>query len=429
MISVLNRLRQLNGNKYIIFILWMVLCSCNLIKSKPVITVSTEPKTETENTKTTETKPESPKTHVPAVKATHEVVFQGQSFMVPAKKTKFKIALILPFHLGYKTKSQKRIASIMMDYYKGMKMALAELEASGLDATVYIYDNKNDSNELKRILRKKELYKMDLVIGPIQEKQVKIVSRVLKPYKIPVFSPFSSIEGLSDVNPLCYSFVSGNHLKAKQLVKFLEKHHKGKKLVIVRDGKNYDKSIVPFLIQELDKSGKIPYVKEAYSSSIAWTKLFEKKQEGLVFIASKQQNTVQNTLGGLIASKREVTVFGDNSWINFNDNDYMFWEALNMHILSNEFENSGDTMVLDFRLSFRESFDQDPSKFAMRGYDQISFIGDVLMAFGEHFPTFVNDNAFYYHSTYFNFVSFRGLRQNQNLNLLHYTDHKLQLVE
>lgn len=426
MTSVQNHRPPLSGSKYIAIIVCISLWSCNIMKSNPVEPPVNKPN---EEVHTTEPKISTPKKHVPNTEEMQEVFFHGESYLVPAKKTNFKIALILPFHLGFKSKKQQRIAEIMLDYYKGMKMALAELEAVGLNATISIYDNKNDSNELKRILRKREIYKMDLIVGPIQESQVKIVSRVLKPYKIPVFSPFTSIDELTDTNPLLYSFVGGSRMQAKQLVEYLVKNHPDEKLVILRDGKSYDREFVPALVEELEANGTITYVKEAYQANVAWAKLLPKDKKSVVFVASKQQNTVQNCLGGLIASKRDVSVFGESTWMNFRDNDFMFWDRLNMHLIASEYAGPRDSMLMGFRTQFREEFKQDPSNYAFRAYDQINFIGDLLLAFGEHFPEFIDDQYFAYSATAFQFVPYKGCRQNKNQFVLRYENHQLEVVE
>jgi ABC-type branched-subunit amino acid transport system substrate-binding protein len=426
MTSVPNHRRPLNGSKYIAILLCITLCSCNIIRSNPV---ASNPSVE----KVPSTTPEQGKEKAKKVdiekEELQEINFHGQSFLVPRKKKEFKLALILPFHLGFKTKNQKRIAAIMMDYYKGLRFSLDELKELGFRVSLTVYDNKNDSMQLKRILQKKEIYKMDLVIGPIQKDQMRIISRILKPYKIPIFSPFTSLGQMKDVNSYFYSFVGGQELRAKQFVAYLEKYHKNDKLVILRDGKSFDRSFVPHLIKELDKHGKIKYVKEAYKSQNNWSALLEKKKNTVVLIASKQQNIVQTSLGGLIAAKEEVTVFGDNSWVNFNDNDFMFWENLNMHILANDFSDPNDSMLMETRLRFRESYSEDPSTYSLRAYDQMTFIGDLLMAFGEHFPKFVDHQSFQYQTTSFQFVPYHGCRQNKNLIILKYNNHKLEEVD
>jgi hypothetical protein len=427
MTLVQNHRRPLNGSKYIAILLCISLCSCNIIRSNPV----------NSNTNVGEVREEKktiPEKVVDEKEISEDVVlqeinFHGKSFMVPAKKRQFNVALILPFHLGFKTKSQKRIADIMMDYYKGMRLALDELKELGFKVNVTVYDNKNDSFQLKRILHKKEIYKMDLVIGPIQEGQMKIISRVLKPYKIPIFSPFTALGKMSDTNPLFYSFVGGQELKAKQFASYLEKHHASEKLVILRDGKSFDRSFVPHLIAALKKGGKIKYVTEAYKPINEWEALLPKDENCTVLIASKQQNIVQNCFGGLISAKRDVTVFGDQAWLNFNDNDYMFWKTLQVHIMANDYPDPTDSLYMDTRLKFRESFAQDPSAYAMRGYDQMTFMGDLLMAFGEHFPDFIDYRNFQYQNTAFEFVPFRGCRQNSNMIVLKYTNHLLKPVE
>lgn len=434
MISVQNHHQRSNGSKLIAVALCFFCMSCDLLSGavgKPAkeddVVYETNPipgekkKTDGEIVKTKPKDKES--------KGLATVEFQGEEYKVSPHKERFNIALILPFYYNPSTDRERLTSNIMVEYYEGVTMALKQLEMQGFKANLYVFDNRNDTNELKRILRKPEFDSMDLIMGPILESHMDIVSRFSRENGIPAFSPFTAITDPAEKNPLLYSTVPGYKLRASLLVDFIEKEHPGEKLVILRDGGSLDKAFVPFLLEELDKRGTVPYMREAYRRNNRWNILLSSDSANLVYIPTYNRGVVNPSIGGIFSTKRDVTVIGESVWADFDDNDYKFWEATNVHLITYDYVDDADTAVQRFKMAFRSVNNEDPSTYAFMGFDQMTFIGEFLMAFGEHFPMFISEREFTYMSAKYRFIYEDGCNENSNIFILRYADNHLQPVE
>ncbi len=440
MILVRNRLLQLSGNSLLILILCAGIISCDLLsgaakqpEGNPEIVYENEIFTNDEipenDEKESENAVQEDGDEIIRADVSSETFFHGEYYKVAPHKEQFKVALILPFFYRARTNVERSYSNAVLEYYQGLEMALNELKDRGLNLSLYIYDNKNDTNTLKDILRKREIREMDLIIGPIGKEQIEIVSRFSLENGIPVFSPFTGVTESTKNNPLLYSCIPGNKIKARLLVDFLEKNHRDSKLIILRDGNTLDKEFVPYLIEELDRRRSISYMKEAYNRHNRWDILLTKDSANVVYIPSFFQTVVNSSIGGIFSSKREVTVIGENAWADFEDNDYNFWTKLNVHLVAYEYIDQQDSVVQNFRINFRELNFEDPSKYAYMGYDQMNFIGDFLMAFGEHFSLFISEKEFNYLTSSYNFIFDNGFNENSSLLFLKYQDHHLTPVE
>ncbi|MCB9241709.1 MAG: amino acid ABC transporter substrate-binding protein [Flavobacteriales bacterium] len=439
MMSVQNLRRRLSGNKIIVIGLCLVLLSCNAFRLVPETKggntepVKNNPTDQTETTETTKEAPsesgemnEKPEKESNRLKT---IEFFGEKYQVAPHKDQFRIALILPFFYDAQSDIEKRTSEVMLDYYMGVRMALTELEASGFKVKFWVYDNKNDTNELKRILKKRELQSMDIIIGPIQAAHMAIVSEFGRDQKIPVFSPFTSMGDLPSNNSRFYSPSPNMEARANRVVDFMKKNYPKQKLVIIRDGSSYEKRIVPELLNALKADGSISYKVENYDRKLLWANLLSSTDTTIVYIPTNQSVVVNSSLGKIFSTKRGVVVLGEDAWADFEDNDYNFWLSLNVHLVATDFINYDDPAVATFRRTFRDTFVMDPSTYAYTGYDQMRFIGDFLMAFGEHFPAYINGHDFRYLGANYHFEERSGCNQNTHVFILRFRDQKLIPVE
>ena len=81
-----------------------------------------------------------------------------------------KAALILPFQ------EDKR----MVEYYEGFLMAVDSLKRTGTSLDLYVYDSGKEVSTLNAILSKNEMKKMDVIFGPMHQKQIKPLSDFAK---------------------------------------------------------------------------------------------------------------------------------------------------------------------------------------------------------------------------------------------------------
>ena len=166
-----------------------------------------------------------------------------------------------------------------------------------------------------------------------------------------------------------------------------------------------------------------------YKPGINWNSLMSSRDTTLIYLPTQQSVIVNSTLGHIYSTKKEAVVIGEHSWADFEDNDYSFWTKLNVHLLATDFIDYNSNDVSEFRRIYRENNLTDPNLYAYLGYDQFLFLGDFLLAFGEHYNSFINDKDFRYLSSSFNFKLQNGFNQNTNLFILKFRDMKLEPIE
>lgn len=410
----------MNGNKYIALLLYLIFSSCSILRSDPVQTLP-DPKDKTDEVLVLEQVEELPD---PAPeKQPAFVTFHGERFQVAPHKGQFNVALILPFYED--AAELNGTSSIMIEYYQGVRVALQNLEEMGLKMNLHVYDNRNDTNRTQNILERSELKKMDIIVGPILEEHLRIVSKFSMKHNIPVFSPFSTVNTLHGSNPFFYSSIPGYKVKAARLVEFWTKNYPSAEVVIYRDGSRYDKEFVPHLLDALRASGKILFREVTEKKNLDWSVELKKAKTSAIYIPSQSKQTVSSTLGKIFATKYDVVLFGEQGWLQFENNDFNFWSKMNVHIIATEYPDPTDSSSVHFRRDFRESYLKDPGVFSYMGYDQFSLLGEMLMAFGEHFPLYIDQVKLKYLSTAYKFTNSGGFRQNSHLFFLRFEDDHL----
>lgn len=359
--------------------------------------------------------------------AYHKVYFRGYEFNAPLNKQDFNVAILLPFHIGLKTSQEQLRADYMLEYYQGVQLALQQIEELGAKFHVSIYDTKNDTLELKRILKKSELKKMDMIIGPTEQEQVSIAAYFARANKIPLFSPITVIDKCWTDNAYLYNLAPSNQMKARELISFIKQVHSDKTLIVVRDGKRFDKLFGEALVTELNAQTAVKYKIIDYGRLQSWRTLIGDGQY-IVLHTSEDKGVINTVVTSLMPLKSHVCLFGSDKWMDFTSVDYSFWNQLNVHFLAGDLAELGNPQSNEMRRQFREMFNGDPSPFAYSGYDQMLFAGELLNAFGEYFPLFIENKTFEYSNTRFSLIKSNNCYQNKFLEIIAFQDSKLVSV-
>lgn len=355
------------------------------------------------------------------------VEFKGEMFKVPVHKKDFSIALILPFHAGSKTPEERMRSALMLEYYQGVLTALDHVNALGSKYKVFVYDSKNDTSTLKRILGRSEMKEMDMIIGPTDQNQVRIAAYFARKYEIPIFSPVTVIGDAIVQNPYLYNLAPSAEMRAEEFLKFYRKYHGDKKLIIVRDGKRLDKTFGAALMSLLEKQSSVSYTAVASSRSRTWTSVLSEAQN-IVLHLSEDKTEVNYAITGLMPYAKRVTLIGSEKWLDFTSMDYSFYKQLKIHFLSTNLSNIPNVQSKQMRIEFREKYNGDPSEFAYMGYDQVLFACELLNAFGPHFPLFIPNKSFEYSNNRFELVPSNNCYHNRFLQVLQYKDAELVAV-
>jgi len=119
------------------------------------------------------------------------------------KKTKYNIALILPFRLDQtlaldmnelvKTNSSfPTVPALAVDFYLGFKRAVDSLVDKNFEIDISLYESDDkDSIRLEQIVKDPKFKELDLIFGPLYANGFKTISKKAKELNIPIVSPIT----------------------------------------------------------------------------------------------------------------------------------------------------------------------------------------------------------------------------------------------
>ena len=125
---------------------------------------------------------------------------------VPAKKSSYNVAVLLPFELNDPSWQTERKNQFVTDLYAGLRLAQDSLQRAGHPLQLFAYDTGADTLALKQVLALPELAGMDLLIGPIYKSSARLLGRYAREHQIVCVNPLSQDADLVVDNPWHYLF-------------------------------------------------------------------------------------------------------------------------------------------------------------------------------------------------------------------------------
>lgn len=353
-----------------------------------------------------------------------------------AKQTKddvYDIALMLPFYASYKDTMETRdfrLRDAALQLYRGAMLAADSLERNGLKARVHVYDVLDNKMMVRAVLKKEEMKRVDLVIGPLfkdiiaevsdwcNANDVHMVVPVQQPNRILLnaVNMSKSVSGSATQWMTMARYVSGKFPKDNVLLvdsKILD----DRKLVDAfkeewfRLKQDSLKNVVTFNdAASFTMDGKLPLGKCAVVVPTA-----DKKVIGAVFKA----------LGS-----RDVEVFGLESWDTMDAISISDRNRYHVHFPQNTFIDYADEDVQQWIENYRSKYKSEPSSFAFVGYDIMLYYGRGLKQFGSEFPNHFSEMIGDYLATQFDF--FRASKdsgfENAGINIIRTDNYQLVRV-
>lgn len=290
-------------------------------------------------------------------------------------KEEYSIALMLPLYLDFGQGYSENVSNLATQYYMGSMVALDSLKKLGLNAKVYIYDTKNDSITIAKILAKSEFNEMDLIIGPLMDEKMAQVARFAKQNGIRMVCPVSSEMSLLDRNPLVYATIPSNITLIKGMAKFLLENCESDNMILI---KPLDEASMPMYeafrkaFKEYPVQGVRPALIETTIEGFN-TYLKKGKKNHLILPTSHRSSVVKfiNNVNrsSFRAHKDDIFMYGTKDWVNFSELNDVYKNKYNYRFASpNHLDYYTDeTMALN--KAFREKYKTDMSKVAIQAYD------------------------------------------------------------
>jgi LysM repeat protein len=300
----------------------------------------------------------------------------------------FHLAIMLPFQIANqnavnalnkeennKEKLQKE-TEISLEFYNGIQLALDSLKSLGLNAKVFVYDTKADTNEVKKIMSRKEIKAMDLIIGPLYAKNFEIAANKALEYDIAIASPFIKNNEIVQSNKKVIRCQPNFDSKLDRMLYEAERKHMKDKIILVYQTKNLEKAKLferRLMAKALQKDSLIKLdivlaegVYQAFNYFNADT-----NTTNAIFILDNEESftTRFTTKLHLRADDFSFQVYAMDELLDFKNIEIAVWDSLKMNVIGQM--NADQGVVLDDHLykKYFEKFYNEPSGYALLAYD------------------------------------------------------------
>ncbi len=359
-------------------------------------------------------------------------------------KSEYNIAFFLPFHAdeAMAMDMDKLIrgddelpnkTSIALSFYEGALIAIDSLKKQKLNAKIFVYDiDDKDSMNIEKILKKPELLKMDLMIGPLYGSSFTPFSKFAKEHSIPIVSPFIQANKILFSNAYVCKALPSTTLQVEHVAHYVIDSFSTQNVILVDNGRIREASFVGAFKTtanaDLKSRGINDTVKQAKGISGVEGMLSSSKTN-VVVLPSVDQSYVTEFVRSL-RSKREkfkVVLFGLQNWTTFDNLDIEYLNDLSLHISSNSFvdyDNAATKMMIN---KYRVKYKTEPDMYVYQGFDVSYYFISELQKQGTGFLKNISEGKYNGVQTNYNFKqhpSDSGF-ENNFVHILKYQDYKL----
>lgn len=311
---------------------------------------------------------------------------------VPSQRVDvMKVGLLLPF-LDETGRAHLRL----QEYYEGFLLAVNELKGRGGDLELFVFEigKGSDTKKLQSLLETLEMQSLNLIVGGVNDGQIKMLSDFSRSHDIKYVVPFSQSNGevLNNGNIFQVNSLSGT-LNSKASSVFMNTFRNAN-IIFVRGGDNDKAEFVSQLQNDLRASGaRYETVNASSSMETTLLALLNQGRENVLIPTSGDSHTLRRLMDEvkeLQESGAEYTVrlFGYPEWQTYSSLTKEFHQ-FGTYIYSPFFVNQNDPHVARFNESFRKWYGRSPMEtypgYAMWGYDTALYFLTALQRYGAGF--------------------------------------------
>lgn len=301
----------------------------------------------------------------------------------PKNISTIKAALLLPFQ------EDKR----MIEYYEGFLMAVDSLKRTGTSLDLYVYDCGKDIATLNTILTKSEMKKMDIIFGPMHQKQIKPLSDFAKANDIRLVIPFSQKGEEVFNNPSVFQINTPQSYLYSEVYEHFTRQFPNPHVIFIEPA-TPDKDKAEFirgLKQELKSKGiSMQTVDEGATKDMLKATLHNDKEN--IFIPTSGEKVMlikilpQLTLLVRENPEQNIHLFGYPEWQTYTWDHLESFFELDVYFYSSFYTNTLFPAAVQFTNSYHKWYSKDLSSkypnYAMLGFDTGYFFLKGLSRYG-----------------------------------------------
>lgn len=324
-------------------------------------------------------------------------------------RPKYNVKLLIPLNSD---NISDPFASRFVHFYAGALKAFETLNEEGVKLNVQVIDTEEGAFKISEQIGSLTTEDTDLIIGPFEREDLKILTEACKTKRIPLVSPWQTSTKLTNENP--YYLQMKPNLK-EHFIKLAENtsstFQAGEVAIIGKNNKDTNSWIKYFQDATASKAKDFyfPYFVSSDSlnnGSSAFYRLFKNPKIKAIIIPNysyTDEDFIYGCLRRLGAEKggRQISVFGMPILYESDKVDFDFYNALQMHIVMSDFVDENHGKIREFRRDYLDQYGEIPNADAIKGYDLILYLGRNIWKYGKNFQNYLDNEATsYLQSTY-----------------------------
>ena len=315
-----------------------------------------------------------------------------------------------------------------IEMYEGILLAADTLRSLGLNINLNVYDIKDDTLELSRLIKNGTLADVDLVIGPVYSSNLSLLSDYLQGKGIPIVSPVPVMSDtvLND-HPELFLSVSSIDVAQDAIAKKVGEYFYSNVVFIHADTAGIERDVMKFREKILNElSSRMPdeqirfrellFYSRSLFSSDSINRLEHALSENVNYItviASEDAAVFGETLMDIHSLSRQydISVFGYPVIRQLDNLDPKYLFDLDLLLFSPYWIDYSKKDVRQFNSDFVNKFMTQPSEssYAWIGYDILYYFASGLALFGHDF---ISHPEIHYPDLLRNEFEFRRERMN-----------------
>lgn len=350
-------------------------------------------------------------------------------------KRAIRLGVMLPLH------NDNGDGRRMVEYYRGMLMAIDSLRTQGLSVEVFAW-NLAEQTSVETILADPNAARCDLIVGPLYSTQVPALSAFVEKHKQLLLIPFSiRCPELLTNSRIFQVYQSQNEQKELTVRRYATWFADAHTVIVDCDDANSDKWLfTKALRQQLESDGHTYNLTSLSTADDKFVKAFVKGKRNVV-VPNTASPTAMNALFGKLSMvcaqhpDMQVTTFGYTEWLTQAsrqlDNFYRFDVYVPSTFYTNVLSPVTERLTKLYRRHFRQDMQQLFPRFALTGFDHAFFFLKGLHKYGMTFDGAAGRFGYPPVQTPLKFerAGDRGGRQNHGYMFVHYkNDHHIETI-
>lgn len=340
-------------------------------------------------------------------------------------KRAIRIGVMLPLH-NVDGDGQR-----MVEYYRGLLLACEDLKVQGISTDVRAWNVPMDA-DIRETLLEKEAARCDLIFGPLYTKQVRPLSDFCREHDIKLVIPFSIESGeVANNGQVFQVYQSAARLNERVIGAYLDRFAGYHPVFVDCNDTTSRKGIFTFNLRKQLEARNIGYnITNLTSGEANFAKCFSTTQPNMVILntgRSPELNVALAKIDGLktVHPQLSVSLFGYTEWLMYTKVYLDYFCKYDAYIPTAAYYNPLSAKTRQVENNYRRWFNEEMRaalpRFALTGYDQVSFFCKGLHKYGKSFSGIKTENVHVPLQTPLHFKCVgKGGMQNENLMLIHY---------